>query len=336
MTMVFRQLYYTSCEHGLLGYGGFQFNAVTPGVPPTVLRAVEDMTYEPPRSMPGDPRPDQLAGYPVAFSHTPDGAGTITARVVFTGADYSGRPGNYFAHALVSDSAQDFGPVLPVELWDAPFWREKPVQARELPPLPGPPPRGRLDRASIGEFVAGADGRVLPVLLSAVGQAMAGGRPVLLAGPDAANNVRWIAAICYLLGDRLARRLSFTTYSHRPAYSRHHLIGVLAGGDTVPADETFHVYDTATGRLPAVPVHPLADLLARAGINQAGRGDGRRPGRGIRRLAPRDGRGRGPGRDRAGAARPGSRPGLARRGRPRGRRTRARGPGRPAGAGRPR
>jgi hypothetical protein len=271
MTMAFHQLYYTSCEHGLLGYGGFQFNAVTPGIPPTVMRQVEDMTsYEPPRSMPGDPRPDQLAGYPVAFCHAPGGASTsITAQVVFTGADYSGRPGNYFAHALVTDSPQDFGPVLPVELWDAPWWRTKPAEVRELPPLPGPPPRGHLDRAAIGEFVDGADDRVLPVLLSAVSQAMEGGRPVLLAGPDTAANARWIAAICYLLGDQLARRLSFTTYSHRPAYARHHLIGVLSGDETVPADETFHVYDTATGRLPTVPVHPLAALLARAGINQA-------------------------------------------------------------------
>lgn len=270
--MAFRQLYYTSCEHGLLGYGGFQFNAVTPGVPPTVMREVEDLTsYEPPRSMPGDPRPDQLAGFPVAFSHAPGGARTsITARVVFTGADYSGRPGNYFAHALVTDSVRDFGPVLPVELWDAPLWRTEPVEERDLPPLPGPPPRGRLDRAAVGQFVDGADHRVLEVLLSAVSQAMAGGRPVLLAGPDTATNARWIAAICYLLGDQLARRLSFTTYSYRPAYSRHHLIGVLSGGETVPADQTFHVYDTVTGRLPAVPVHPLAALLARAGIDQAG------------------------------------------------------------------
>ena len=29
--MAFQQLYYTSCEHGLGGYGGYQFNAVTPG-----------------------------------------------------------------------------------------------------------------------------------------------------------------------------------------------------------------------------------------------------------------------------------------------------------------
>ncbi len=272
MTMAFQQLYYTSCEHGLLGYGGFQFNAATAGVSPAVMREVEDLTsYEPPRSMPGDPGPDQLAGYPVAFSHSLGSAGTsITAQVVFAGADYSGRPGNYFAHALVTGSATDFGPLLPVELWQAPLWRTKPAEVRELPPLQGPPPRGRLDRAGVQAFLGSCDPRVLPVLLSAVGRAMAGDRPVLLAGPDCGANVRWIAAVSYLLGEGLARRMSFTTYSHRPAYSRHHVIGVVSGGETVPADQSFHVYDAATGRLPEVPVHPLAALLARVGVLQAG------------------------------------------------------------------
>ena len=32
--MAFQQLYYTSCEHGLSGYAGYQFNAITPGYRP--------------------------------------------------------------------------------------------------------------------------------------------------------------------------------------------------------------------------------------------------------------------------------------------------------------
>jgi hypothetical protein len=83
--MGFRQLYYTSCEHGLLGYGGFQFNAATPGVLPPVMREIEDLTtYEPPRWMRADPGPGELAGYPVALSHSLGSDGSvIVARVVF-------------------------------------------------------------------------------------------------------------------------------------------------------------------------------------------------------------------------------------------------------------
>src|SRR5580658_8498751 len=207
--MAFQQLYYTSCEHGLLGYGGFQFNATTPGISSALLREVENLTaYEPPRSMPVDPGPGELADYPVALS------------------DYSGRPGNYFAHALVTDSVADFGQVLPVELWEAPLWQTKPVREIELPSLPGPPARGALDRA------------------------MTGDRPVLLIGKDTESNADWIAALSYLLGDDLARRLSFTTYSHRPSHSRHQVIGIVGDRGQVASPASFYIYDASTGELP--------------------------------------------------------------------------------------
>src|SRR5512142_1681662 len=111
--MAFQQLYYTSCRSGLAGYGGYQFNAVTPGVSPVVMREVEDRTiYEPPRRLLADPAADEPEAYPVAFSHTTSettGA-SLTTHVVFTGADYSGRPGNYFVHALVTSTpVRDFG-----------------------------------------------------------------------------------------------------------------------------------------------------------------------------------------------------------------------------------
>src|SRR5580693_236065 len=101
--MAFKQLYYTSCEHGLGGYSGYQFNAVTPGVSPAVMREVEDRTlYQPPGWLLTGPRADAPDGYPVAFSYGTSDAtdAVITAQVVSAGTDYSGRPGNYFAHAL--------------------------------------------------------------------------------------------------------------------------------------------------------------------------------------------------------------------------------------------
>jgi hypothetical protein len=269
--MAFRQLYYTSCEHGLLGYGGFQFNAATPGVPPDVLREIEDLTaYEPPRWMPADPAPGQLAGYPVALSRWAGGDGSqIVARVVFAGADYTGRPGNYFAHVLVTDSAADFGGVLPAELWQAPFWSATPAATTELPPLAAPLAAGPLSRAGVAESLAESGPAVLPRLVTAAGQALAGGRPVLLAGPDDGDRAAWIAAVCYLLGP-LAGTLSFTTYSHRPAYCRHHLIGVLTTGAQAPSpDQGFQVFDPHRGTQPEDPAHPLADLLTRAGVMQA-------------------------------------------------------------------
>ena len=272
--MAFQQLYYTSCENGLGGYGGYQFNAITPGVSAAVMREVEDRTvYEPPGWLLTEPRPDEPEAYPIAFSHgTSEATGAaITARVVFTGTDYSGRPGNYFVHALVTGTPeQDFGQLLPVELWGAELWRASPADGTDLPELPGPPPRGAIDRPGVQAFLdaRGADG-VLPELLTAVGRAMAGDRPVLVASHDVSENIWWIAAVSYLLGERLGRRMTFTTYSHRPGYSRYHLTGILP--ETLPpsADASFQLFDLATGQTPGGDVHPLAAILAGAGVMAA-------------------------------------------------------------------
>ncbi|MFI5081078.1 MAG: GTPase-associated protein 1-related protein [Streptosporangiales bacterium] len=272
--MAFQQLYYTSCDNGLGGYGGYQFNAITPGVSAAVMREVEDRTvYEPPSWLLADPCPDEPEAYPIAFSHgTSEATGAaITAQVVFTGTDYSGRPGNYFAHALVTGTPeQDFGPLLPVELWGAELWHTSPVDGTELPELPGPPPPGAIDRPGVQAFLdaRGADG-VLPELLTAVGRAMAGDRPVLVASHDVSENVWWIAAISYLLGEHLGHRMTFTTYSHRPGYSRYHLTGILP--ETLPpsADSSFQLFDLADGQIPGGGVHPLAAILASTGVMAA-------------------------------------------------------------------
>ena len=266
--MAFQQLYYTSCEHGLAGYGGYQFNAITPGVAPAVLREVEERTvYEPPRWLLAEP--EEPEAYPVAFSlGTSEATGTtIATHVVFTGADYSGRPGNYFVHALVTGTPdQDFGPLLPAELWGSGLWRSQPVDGTELPALPGPPARGVIDRPGTQAFLDSRDvGEVLPELLTAVGRAMSGPRPVLLAAHDVTENAWWIAAVSYLLGEHLGRRLTFTTYSHRPHYARYHLVGVLPG--TVPPGA--ELFDLTAGTTPGGGVHPLAALLASTGVMAA-------------------------------------------------------------------
>lgn len=136
------QLYYTSCETGLSGFAGFQFNAVTPGLPPQILREVETLTsYQPPRQVGSKPAAADIAACPVSLVYSAEPT-TIVARVVFVGTDFSRRSGNYFAHALVSgDGPGPFSEVLPIELWDSPLWVAEPIDGTELPALPAS--RGR-------------------------------------------------------------------------------------------------------------------------------------------------------------------------------------------------
>jgi len=269
--MAFQQLYYTSCARGLGGYGGYQFNAITPGVSPVILREVEERTiYEPPRWLQTDPALDEPEAYPVAFSYgISEATGmVITAHVVFAGIDYSGRPGNYFAHALITGAPeQDFGSVLPAELWEAPLWQSTPADGTELPELAGPLRPGVIDRPGVQAFLdARKADDVLPELLTSVGRTMAGDRPVLVVSDDVTENAWWIAAVSYLLGERLARRMTFTTYSHRPGYSRYHLTGVLPGMLRPDADTSFQIFDFAGGRTPGGGIHPLAAILASTGV----------------------------------------------------------------------
>jgi GTPase-associated protein 1, N-terminal domain type 2/GTPase-associated protein 1, middle domain len=269
--MAFQQLYYTSCETGLAGYGGYQFNAVTPGTSPVVMREVEDRSvYEPPRWLLADPCLDEPEAYPIAFSYWKSEAmgSVILTHVMFAGTDYSGRPGNYFAHALVTSTpGPDFGPLLPAELWGADLWHSTAIESNELPELPGPLPRGVVDRPGVQAFLdARGTERVLPELLTAVWRAMAGDRLVLLASHDANENIWWIAAVSYLLGEHVAPRMTFTTYSHRPGYSRHHLIGIQSDAVPPDADSGFQLFDLDAGKTPGGVIHPLATLLAGTGV----------------------------------------------------------------------
>jgi GTPase-associated protein 1 len=269
--MAFQQLYYTSCETGLAGYGGYQFNAVTRGTSSLVMREVEDRSvYEPPRWLQAEPALDEPEAYPIALSYAKSEAtdAVIVTHVMFAGTDYSGRPGNYFAHALVTDTpGPDFGPLMPAELWGADFWRSAPIGSTELPELQGPLPRAVVDRAGVQAFLdARGTEKVLPELLTAVWRAMAGDRLVLLASHEANENIWWIAAVSYLLGERLAAEMTFTTYSHRPGYSRHHLIGIESDAVPPDADSSFQLFDLDAGKTPGGAVHPLATLLAGAGV----------------------------------------------------------------------
>ena len=98
---------------------------------------------------------------------------------------------------------------------------------------------------------------------------MAGAPPVLLACPDATECAWCIAALSYLLGERLGRQLTFTTYCHRPESARFHLIGILSGVRPPDAGLGFQFFDLAAGLTPGRDVHPLASLLVGTGVQAA-------------------------------------------------------------------
>jgi hypothetical protein len=266
----FGQLYYTSCEQGLAGYPGFQFNAATPGLRPHVMADVEVLAgYEPPRVLAREAGVAQLDRYPVNLCYHP-GPDTVIANVVFVGNDYSHRFGNYFAHALVTeDPPGSLGDLLPIELWRAPCWTSAVAAGRELPALPARPRRGPLDRRVVDEFVRSHRCFLrLPDLLTAVDQAVSGGeRKVVIVDRDADAVAHWIAAVSYLLPETLVRRMSFATYQHQPRYSRLDVVGTVPGSDVDRSAFDSHLlFDMVDDRSSVIATHPLADLLSDIGV----------------------------------------------------------------------
>ncbi|NGN63559.1 hypothetical protein G5C51_06520 [Streptomyces sp. A7024] len=281
--MAVEQLYYTSCEQGLSGFSGFQFNAVSSGVRADVMHAVEALAgYEPPRSMLNSDSPEDLARCPVNLCFVPEsgddekGATVLCARYV--GRDSAQRFGNYFAHALhTSDFDRDGDGLLGIELWGSPEWTASPVAENEIPPLPGPPRPGPLTPEAADEFVAAEPHAAaqLPHLLAAAFSALHERRTVVVVDSTTERIAHWFAAVCYLLPPPLARRLSFATYAHKPGRSRLHLIGAVPGTriDIGPDDhDVYRVFDFAAGHFPPdgeIPVHHLVRLLLRVGVRQA-------------------------------------------------------------------
>ena len=275
--MGFAQLYYTSCETGLSGFAGFQFNAVTPGLTPELLRTVESLTaYKPPRWVSPRPAAAEVASCPVNLVYITEPA-PILARVVFVGLDFSQRSGNYFAHALVSQERVAFGEILPIELWESPIWASEPVPRTELPALPELPPSARgtgLSRVEVDRFARDA-GRAEPLaaLLTAAEEAiLRDGRPIVIVNPDTAVAAHWIAAVSYLLPRAVARRLTFATYHHNPGYVDVHMIGTVPDSDfglTETAFRSYVVLEPAATHLGGVVPGPAAALLVRAGPSRA-------------------------------------------------------------------
>jgi hypothetical protein len=271
----FRQLYYTSCEHGLGNYAGFQFNAATDGTPAETLQAVEALTtYQAPRSRVRASTAQELDQCPVNLCFTPGEADrdAILANVRYAGRDYSNRTGNYFAHALATaDLDKDDPALLPIAAWRAPWWVCRQSPTTSLPGLAGPLEAGPLSRDSVAAFLDEHPHRDLaPTLLTAAGLARSrGSRQVLVVAESTDEIASWFAVISYMLPPRLVRRLSFSTYLSRPTTSRLHLLGTVPEGtlDLGPAaPETFYLFDFPGKRFPQLTPHPLAHLCCSVGL----------------------------------------------------------------------
>ncbi|QES57271.1 hypothetical protein DEJ51_26365 [Streptomyces venezuelae] len=265
------QLHYTSAPPGPDG-SGFRFTAVSPGVPAALLREAEQLIgYEPPRDAPPRPGPQELAAFPQALSLNVLADGSrLLARSVYTGADYSGRWGNFHAHAVHLPQPAGSGPAvgeLPITAWGSPQWAAATPEGG-APALAAVPAPGRLDRAALAAFVADRAPWLAAFFSDVRRLAEDPDAPqVVLVEADSEAVARWIMLACSVLPHQRGQWLTFTTYTRRPQLARQRIIGVMPedGPGLAGQEHRYRVYDATRAAAPTAAGEPdvWADTAAR-------------------------------------------------------------------------
>ncbi|TDC88352.1 hypothetical protein [Actinomadura sp. 7K507] len=248
------QLHYTSARRGPTGRAGFQFVAETPGLPDGARAGVMPyMSYRPPPDAPLAPGDSELDRFPVTLLYDVVDGRPLLLRCRYLGRDYSGRYGNFFAHAVVAEPDELEG-MRPAELWGSPLWAPLPADGAVLDEVDELAPGAGLAPEELAAWLPGSGPEdpfgTLGLLVSAVREnAVPGGRVVLVAD-DVEVIARWIALVSYSLPVAAAARLSFATYSADPMRAGQSLVGttpdVWAATGVHPSRET--AIDLRTGR----------------------------------------------------------------------------------------
>ncbi|MXQ67375.1 hypothetical protein [Actinomadura rayongensis] len=219
------QMHYTSARNGPTGRSGFQFTAETPGLPDRVRAAVAPfLAYRPPPAAPLSPGPGELAAFPVALLYDRVDGRPLLARSRYLGQDYSGRYGNFFAHAVVAEPDELEG-LRPAELWDAPLWRAGPTALGALPEVPDLAPDAAFAPDALAEWLRGQPDLLAPLVDAVVTVLGRGHGRVVLVAADVELIARWIAVVSYSLPVAAAERLTFVTYSADPDGAGQRVVG---------------------------------------------------------------------------------------------------------------
>lgn len=247
------QARYTSCRSGLTGRPGFQMRSCSSGIAAGDLAAIEARnSYRPPLDAPAAPSAGQLArDFPVALRsyRLPSGALAIS-RTVYSGRDYSGRWGNFFAHTLVLEpEGEGLPPGWPIDYLDWNGWVGclPPEEDGEEPPEPLP--AVDLELADFGAsfgwpalsaFLGREPGRekLLAAMLESLLRGLAERRPVVVkAGP--ADLPLWIGCLQKLLPRATAWEIAISTYEDDPRQSV-----ALTG----TSGQTYYLFDESASR----------------------------------------------------------------------------------------
>ncbi|MFI5746990.1 GTPase-associated protein 1-related protein [Streptomyces sp. NPDC051644] len=225
--MSLAQLHYTSASAGDDG-GGARFTAVSAGVPTPVLAEAEQLLgYEPPAGAPYHPTTAELRSFPEAFSFSALSDGShLLSRTVALGGPGAGR---FHAHAVHLPAGTRLpGDALPVTAWRSPNWASTAPDGGTPGRIASLPASAAFGPEALKDFAVSRSPWLAAVFadLRRASEEPSSAR-VVLVERQSADVARWIALAGAVLPPESAQRLTFTTYTRRPAQSPHQVVGVL-------------------------------------------------------------------------------------------------------------
>ncbi|MFB7548360.1 GTPase-associated protein 1-related protein [Streptomyces sp. NPDC056154] len=225
--MSLAQLHYTSASAGDDG-GGARFTAVSAGLPTPVLAEAEQLLgYEPPAGAPYHPTAAELRSFPEAlsFSALSDGSHLLGRAVALGGPG----TGGFHAHAVHLPAGTRLpGDALPITAWRSPNWASTAPNGGAPARIASLPASAAFGPEALNDFAVSRSPWLAAVFadLRRVREDPSAAR-VVLVERQSADVARWIALASAVLPPEHAQRLTFTTYTRRPARSPHQVVGVL-------------------------------------------------------------------------------------------------------------
>ncbi|WP_432570492.1 GAP1-N2 domain-containing protein [Kineococcus sp. SYSU DK005] len=227
--MAILQMHYTSLASGPDGRRGFQVSASTGGISPVLEdAAIKASAYRAPAGAASE-TPEEIDRLPVSLGYTCVDGKVVLYQSRYVGQDFAGRQGNYFAHALVTDT-RAFDGLRPIDTWRAPSWDQCSAPAAALPPLSRLQPGSLADQEAVDRFLRGGRLSMLAPIAAAVQSALVDPRErVVLVCTTSDEAAAWIAAVTHALPRHLALAVTFTTFSAAPLEADVMLIGTVRG-----------------------------------------------------------------------------------------------------------
>lgn len=264
--MAVLQHYYTSYVNRETGSAGFQVKAMSPGISSDTQSTITRLiSYRIPSRL----DEYETSTHPVALRYyyrSPEEAILLCSQS--NGTDENGRPGNFFAHSLITEP-DIFANMPAILYWRSPLWRTKDQATRSvIEPLHSLEEiETSLDVEGVWHFLAqGKRIEQFHQLMAAVVHCNSTQRRIVIID-DADHVALWIAAISFMLPPDYRPLLSFATYHHDPYQSQFMVTGTTSDSSfRASPDEymSYFILNTETGKISDVDASAYAYEAAQA------------------------------------------------------------------------